>query len=143
MKLKLLRKMKSTALKSGLACDRPGGRNGGILLDGFSGIGERYLLSIVAWGRTSTGGRSGFRTRTEGLVGSSSHHRLLLVTSTPVQSQARNILLHGDQRNVTVLNIVTLKDRHPRSLNRMIGVRLEKARPFTVLRHAFGQGILP
>ena len=71
-KLKLLRKMKSTALKSGLACDRQGWRNGGILLDGFSGIGERYLLSIVAWGRTSTGSRSGFRTRAEGLVDSSS-----------------------------------------------------------------------
>ena len=120
MKLKLLRKMKSTALKSGLACDRQGWRNGGILLDGFSGIGERYLLSIVAWGRTSTGSRSGFRTRAEGLVDSSSHHRLLLVTWTPVRSQARNILVHGDRRNVTVLNIVTLKDRHTRSSNRIL-----------------------
>ena len=98
MKLKLLRKMKSTALKSGLASDRQGWRNGGILLDGFSGIGERYLLSIVAWGRTSTGSRSGFRTRADGLVDSSSHHRLLLVTWTPVRSQARNILVHGDRR---------------------------------------------
>ena len=60
MKLKLLRKMKSTALKSGLACDRQGWRNGGILLDGFSGISERYLLSIVAWGLTSTDSRPDF-----------------------------------------------------------------------------------
>ena len=120
MKLKLLRKMKSTALKSGLACDRQGWRNGGILLDGFSGIGERYLLSIVAWGRTSTGSRSGFRTRAEGLVDSLSHHRLLLVTWTPVRIQARNILVHGDRRNVTVLNIVTLKDSHTRSSNRIL-----------------------
>ena len=113
------------------------------MVDGFSGIGERYLLSIVAWGRTSTGSRSGFRTRAEGLVDSSSHHRLLLVTWTPVRSQARNILVHGDRRNVTVLNIVTLKDRHTRSSNRMIGVRLGKALPFTDLRHELGQGILP